>query len=337
MDGNSRFPFTNYASGWFAIAFSRDLKPGDVKPIKNFGKHLVIYRTESGKAVMADPYCPHLGAHLGYGGSVEGENIRCPFHFWKYDPSGKCVEVPFAPAPPKARVNVWPTLERNGVILAWHDLEGRPPTWEMPEFEPTEDPALEDFALFENIRAHTQEILENGADWLHFFSVHGTRRLHGETDAVKTEPHVLYYRYKTKAEEPDPTPMQGHVKGEVWLYGPGLGRNLNWGDMAPGVMVENSVYPTPVDAETIQIRAAYRVVGGSNCQVPKDVQKQIFAIVGPEIKRQLEQDFVIWANKAYLPQPMLAASDGPILTYRKWYSQFYPEGSPTPDMMGKVA
>jgi hypothetical protein len=103
-------------------------------------------------------------------------------------------------------------------------------------------------------------------------------------------------------------------------------------------MVENAVYPTPVDEETIQIRAAYRVVGGQNCPVPKDVQKQIFAIVGPEVKRQLEQDFLIWANKAYLAKPMLAASDGPILTYRKWYSQFYPDDSSEPRAaMGKVA
>jgi len=33
---------------------------------------------------------------------------------------------------------------------------------------------------------------------------------------------------------------------------------------------------------------------------------------------------------------MLAASDGPILKYRKWYSQFYPEG-PETATMGKVA
>jgi nitrite reductase/ring-hydroxylating ferredoxin subunit len=333
-DGQSRFPFTSFPTGWFVVAFSRDLKPGAVKAIRNFGRELVIFRTESGKAVVADPYCPHLGAHLGFGGAVEGETIRCPFHFWKFEAAGgRCIEVPFAPPPPKARINVWPTIERNDVIMVWHDLAGRAPLWEMPEFEPTEDPSLADFALFEGIRAHTQEILENGADWLHFYTVHATRRLFGQPEPYRTEPHVMAYSYETKAETPDTMPHLGHFHGEVWLHGPGCGRNLNWGDMSLGVMVENTVYPTPVDETTIQIRAAYRVVPAKDSNAPREIMQQMFAIVGPEIKRQLEQDFAIWANKAYLAQPMLAASDGPILKYRKWYSQFYPAGEAEPEAL----
>jgi phenylpropionate dioxygenase-like ring-hydroxylating dioxygenase large terminal subunit len=337
MTEQPRFPFTNYPTGWFVVAFSRDLKPGEVKAIRNFGKPLVMWRTESGKALVADPYCPHLGAHLGFGGKVEGEAIRCPFHFWKFEPTGKCIEVPFAPPPPKAKINIWPTIELNDVVMVWHDLEGRPPLWEMPEFEKTEDYTLADFALFDGIRAHTQEILENGADWLHFYSVHATRRLHGNPEPFKTEPHVMAYTYTTREETPDPFPHQGHFHGEVWLIGPGCGRNLNWGDMSRQVMVENTVYPTPVDDQTIQIRAAYRVVPKEGNTLPLDALKGIFAVVGPEVKRQLEQDFAIWANKAYLPNPMLAASDGPILTYRKWYSQFYPADSAPEAVVGMVA
>lgn len=337
MTEQARFPFTNYPTGWFTVAFSRDLKPGDVKPIKNFGRNLVIWRTESGKAVVADPYCPHLGAHLGFGGKVEGETIRCPFHFWKFESGGKCIEVPFAPPPPKARLNIWPTIERNDVIMVWHDLEGRAPLWDMPEFEKTEYPELVDFALFDGIRAHTQEILENGADWLHFFSVHETRRLHGDPEPFKTEPHIMAYTYTTKQEDPDPMPHLGHFNGEVWLIGPGCGRNLNWGDLSRMVMVENAVYPTPVDENTIQIRAAYRVVPKAGNTIPMDMLKGIFSVVGPEVKRQLEQDFAIWTNKAYLANPMLAASDGPILKYRKWYSQFYPAGTAGPQAVELVA
>jgi phenylpropionate dioxygenase-like ring-hydroxylating dioxygenase large terminal subunit len=337
MTEKSRFPFTSFPTGWFVVAFSRDLKPGDVKPIRNFGKELVIWRTDSGKVQVADPYCPHLGAHLGHGGVVVGEDIRCPFHFWKFETGGKCVDVPFAPVPPRARINVWPTIERNDVIMVWHDLAGRPPQWEMPQFEKTEDYSLADFALFDGIRAHTQEILENGADWLHFYSVHGTARLFGHGEPVRTEPHVLAYSYRNKEHEADPTPAQGNLRGEVWLYGPGCGRNLNWGEMAKHIMVENTVYPTPVDENTIQIRAAYRVVPKAGNTAPIDMLRGIFAIVGPEIERQLTQDFQIWANKAYLTNPMLAASDGPILGYRKWYSQFYPAGAAREAGLGMVA
>jgi hypothetical protein len=98
-------------------------------------------------------------------------------------------------------------------------------------------------------------------------------------------------------------------------------------------MVENAVYPTPVDENTIQIRAAYRVVPSKDSDMPREMLQYMFGIVGPEVKRQLEQDFAIWANKAYLARPMLAASDGPILGYRKWYSQFYPAGTAAPEAL----
>ena len=42
-----------------------------------------------------DAFCPHLGAHLGYGGLVEESTIRCPFHAWRFDGTGACVEVPY--------------------------------------------------------------------------------------------------------------------------------------------------------------------------------------------------------------------------------------------------
>ena len=43
-----------------------------------------------------DAYCPHLGAHLGHGGRVEGGAVRCPFHAWLWGGDGRCLEVPYA-------------------------------------------------------------------------------------------------------------------------------------------------------------------------------------------------------------------------------------------------
>ena len=34
-------------------------------------------------------------------------------------------------------------------------------------------------------------------------------------------------------------------------------------------------------------------------------------------------DFIIWNNKRYRPNPLLCDGDGPILPFRKWFSQFY--------------
>ena len=124
--------------GWFALAFSEDVPPKGVKPLKYFGQDLVLFRTEDGRAVIADAHCPHLGAHLGYDGKVEGEAIACPFHGWRYDPEGRCEHVPFADRiPPSARIRVWPVTEQSGMIFAWHDLDGRPPAWTLPTYDET--------------------------------------------------------------------------------------------------------------------------------------------------------------------------------------------------------
>jgi 3-ketosteroid 9alpha-monooxygenase subunit A len=67
-------------SGWFAVATSEEIAIRDVAIRHYFGQDLVVFRTESGAVSVFDPYCPHLGAHLGHGGRVEGERLRCPFH-----------------------------------------------------------------------------------------------------------------------------------------------------------------------------------------------------------------------------------------------------------------
>lgn len=57
-----------------------------------------------------DAYCPHLGAHLGIGGTVEGETLRCPFHAFRFDTGGVCVATGYGTKPPptaRARVWVW--------------------------------------------------------------------------------------------------------------------------------------------------------------------------------------------------------------------------------------
>ena len=96
-----RYPFPPYADGWFQVAYTAELQPGDVTPLKYFGRDLVLFRTESGRACVLDAHCPHLGAHLGHGGEVCGESVRCPFHAWSFDGDGTCTGVPYAEKIPK--------------------------------------------------------------------------------------------------------------------------------------------------------------------------------------------------------------------------------------------
>ena len=114
MPSAPRFPYPPYPSGWFRAVYGEELAPGAVKPLSCFGRELVAFREEGGAARVLDAHCPHLGAHLGYGGRVEGDAIRCPFHGWKWAGDGRCIEVPYAKrVPPAAAIGTWPVVERN--------------------------------------------------------------------------------------------------------------------------------------------------------------------------------------------------------------------------------
>src|SRR5882757_4712382 len=179
VDGSSewgtRYPFHPYPTGWFMVGFSEEVAPKGVKPLRYFARDLVLFRTEEGKAVVADAHCPHLGAHLGYDSKVEGDTIVCPFHAWRYNSSGKCVEIPFTKMiPPQARIRVWPTVERSGIIFVWHDLDGREPSWQIPDYdESTRREGTGFHRLHDDFGgAHPQDIFENAVDFAHFPGVH---------------------------------------------------------------------------------------------------------------------------------------------------------------------
>ena len=96
-----------FPRGWFVIAESSEL---DVSPlaIHFFGEDLALYRGQSGKPVLLDAYCAHMGTHLTAGKSsmivkngkqIEGDSIRCPYHGWRYSPTGEVDDIPYFDGP----------------------------------------------------------------------------------------------------------------------------------------------------------------------------------------------------------------------------------------------
>src|ERR1700729_3588976 len=134
IEDDDRYPFGGYPRGWFQIGWGRDFPLGEVRPLHYFGTDLVAYRGLADGAVhVLDGHCGHLGAHLGYGGMVEGDCVRCPFHGWLYDAAGQNVDIPNSPRPyGRVRVRPWPVVELDQLVLVWYDSDGREPLWDPP-------------------------------------------------------------------------------------------------------------------------------------------------------------------------------------------------------------
>ena len=323
----SRFYTPPLPNGWFQVGYDTELKPGDVVPLKYFGKDLVLFRTEGGTLGVLDAYCPHLGAHLGHGGKVKGESIECPFHAWKFDAAGACTAIPYAQKiPPKAKVPCWTTKVLGGLIMVWHHTEGLPPQWdipdEIPEWGTLDGKRNEEWTDYElrrwSIHTRNQEMAENAVDSVHFHYVHGTQNMPSSQAEVKG--HILRVFSDTGMETP-----QGHVDGSVesLSYGFGLGL-VRFKGLAETLLVSSV---TPIDSDNVDVRFAFAVkkIGG------RSITKGIGLAFINEVSRQLEQDIPIWEHKIQLERPLLCDGDGPIGLFRKWCKQFYTapaEGSP---------
>src|SRR5437867_1144718 len=69
-----------------AVAELTEQKP--INAVKLLGEELVIYRDKSGRFGMVGEHCPHRSASLAYG-RVDEQGIRCPYHGWKFDATGR--------------------------------------------------------------------------------------------------------------------------------------------------------------------------------------------------------------------------------------------------------
>ena len=307
-----RFPFPSTPDGWFQVAYSEELSAGAVLPLKYFGRDLVLFRTESGEARVLDAHCPHLGAHLGHGGKVCGEDIVCPFHAWRFDGQGQCTAVPYAQKiPPKATLRPWTLREVNGLILIWFHGEGSAPAWDVPMLPEYQAPDWTPYVTRRwKIRTHNQEMAENSEDSAHFLDLHGTQGMPEST--AESKGHVFHAVSKTKMRAYG-TMIDGLIDVQAFGFGFTLTRFTGLVE----TLLISSV--TNIDPETVDVRFTFTVKKAPN----EEITNMVGTKFRQEVERQLEADIPIWENKIYVTPPLLCDGDGPIGLYRKWCKQFY--------------
>lgn len=328
---NTRIPLP-MPIGWYCVAFSDELAVGEVKNVHYFARDMVMFRTESGDVGLSDPICPHLGAHLGHGGEVVGESIRCPFHHWQYNTQGVITDIPYAKRiPPKVDgkpcLKTYPVCERNNVIWAWYHPDDVAPDYEVLEIPECSDPAWSSEQRFSwRFDSHPQEIAENGVDVAHFRFVHQMDAVPlGET---KYEGHIRRSLVKGPRTVINEAGEKEVLEYSVEVVQNGAGQK--WTRMSGLVSYLLQVLVTPIDRDQVDVRFAYiheRFPEGSF--KAKAMQE---AIANTNGQRGLEGDIPIWHNKHHLRSPILCDGDGPIMQFRKYFSQFYPDGNSYPEL-----
>lgn len=156
---------------WQPIIKGAALEIGRPKRVEILGQHVTAYRGEDGKAYVVQDACPHrmTRLHLGW---VEGADIRCFYHGWKYSgATGKCVHQPAEPAAYKDKITIraYPVREYLGLVFAYFG-DGAAPEFPLyPEVDLEKDTV---FASAHPVPCNFFQRLENDLDEIHLHFVH---------------------------------------------------------------------------------------------------------------------------------------------------------------------
>ena len=301
----ARYPFPPFPRGWFHVASAAALPVAGVAPLRRFGRELVLWRDGRGTPHLFAAHCPHQGAHLGHGGVVLGELLKCPFHGWRLGADGACRAVPGARAiPAHEPVPAWPLIEQDGALLAWHGPAGRKPSAPPPPLPELRDGwRVLDERRWE-IASHVQEMIENLVDAAHFPGLHHTPGVprtefeaRGEGAAVRSRCH-----FDTLAG-----PLATTLASEG--RGPGYWE-LRFTAPVPMLVLTTA---TPIADELVEFRLLFAAPEGAP-------GAREFA---DSVILEVEADRVVWEHKAYRADPPLSEADGPIRAFRAWFAQFH--------------
>lgn len=180
---------------WHPVGFSDALGSGP-QATDLLGVPLVLWRDSSGEAHAFHDLCVHRGTALSLG-TVEADEIVCPYHGWRYAASGACTGIPQLEdptrVPAKARATAFECTERYGIV--WVALEEtRWPIPDVPELDAWQTVTCGPYLW----ACDASRQVENFTDFGHFPFVHpgllgDPNRPVVPAHDVHTEGHVLHY------------------------------------------------------------------------------------------------------------------------------------------------
>jgi vanillate O-demethylase monooxygenase subunit len=229
-------------NAWYMAAFSDEVT-GTPMARTLLDTELVLYRKADGAPVMLRDRCPHRFAPLSLG-SVIGDDLQCPYHGLRFDPTGACSHNPHMKGggPLKAAaVQSFLVMEKYGALWFWPGDAGRADPGLLPEIAFLSRP--ERFSVIKgylHVRGNYQLVVDNLLDLSHASYIHPQFAIAG-VDAeealahtkVKLERHERSLtNYRIRSGLPAPTPAKAmfgfadeaivHTKTHMTWHAPAL-------------------------------------------------------------------------------------------------------------------
>jgi phenylpropionate dioxygenase-like ring-hydroxylating dioxygenase large terminal subunit len=159
---------------WLPILLSEQLQGHDCAPVKVeiLGEKLIAFRDSDNRLGLIDEFCAHRGVSLWFGRN-EMSGIRCPYHGWKYNVRGECVDVPSEEGVEfknKVSLKSYPVIEQGGVIWAFMGPPHLKPP--IPAYEFSTVPSSQSYVSKRKQFSNWLQALEGGIDSSHVSFLH---------------------------------------------------------------------------------------------------------------------------------------------------------------------
>lgn len=176
---------------WYVAAWDHELVDGKLLARTLLEEAVLLYKSESGKTVALQDRCCHRGVPLHLG-RREGDCVRCMYHGLKFDPSGKCVQIPGQDViPPKLGVKSYPVVERDHLVWIWMGDPAKADPTLIVDFPYLRDPQWKGVPDYMHYDANWLLIVDNLSDFAHLAFVH-TKTLGGSEEyAYVTKPVAI--------------------------------------------------------------------------------------------------------------------------------------------------
>jgi 5,5'-dehydrodivanillate O-demethylase oxygenase subunit len=158
---------------WHVIGGVAELEERWTKRVRLLGEDLVLFKDRSGRFGLIAEFCPHRRASLAYGIPTD-EGIRCPYHGWKFDGAGHCLEQPNEPEgslyKDKVTTAGYPVEVLGGLIWAYL---GPQPAPLLPRWDGFVGDGVIQLCAWNVVNCNWLQIMENSVDPVHTEWLHG--------------------------------------------------------------------------------------------------------------------------------------------------------------------
>lgn len=104
---------------WYVAGWDYEIKPGELFAITIINEPLVLYRKQDGNLTALSDQCCHRLAPLSLG-RLEGEDLRCMYHGLKFNPEGRCIDIPGqGQIGAQFRIRTYPVVEKHSWVWVW--------------------------------------------------------------------------------------------------------------------------------------------------------------------------------------------------------------------------